>query len=198
MNAPEQFAHSSKAAAEALIQVAQSHLATMERLAALNFAASKVALEDGIKYGRAALGARNAQELLTLNAAAAQPSIEKAQAYMCGVYEVLAQSQSQLTNLVEAQASDLNKRFESMLDQYSKSTPTNSGVAVAAIKSAFAAANAAFAAYSKVAKRTTELTQAQLAAYDAYSKVAKQTTKLAQAQFDTARDGAKEVHKKAA
>ncbi len=190
-----QFDHS-KAWAEGLIQAAQHHLATMERVAHLNLAASKAFLEDGVKYCRGVLGAKSAEELIKLGASAAESPLENAQAYLRGVYEVLSQNQSHFTHLVEAQAAELNKRFESMFDQYAKDAPSDSAAAVAAIKSAFAAANAAYDAYRKVAKRTTELAEAQFTAYEAYSKVVRETSELARAQFNTS--DAAHVHKKAA
>jgi len=176
--APEQFATSNKAAAEALIGLASAQLATFERLADLNFSASKAAFEDGIKYFRTALSAKDPQELFSLSAAAAQPALEKALAYSRSVYEVVAQSQGHLTKLVQEQTSDLNKGFASFLDQYSKSAPGGSDVAVAAIKSVLAAANTAYDSYSKVAKQTTELAQANIAAA---SNVAKEAGKKAAA-----------------
>jgi phasin family protein len=175
--APEQFIASNKAAAEAMIGIANAQFAMFERLAALNLSASKAAYEDGISYVRAALGAGTPQDLLNLTATAAQPAIEKSLAYSRSIYEVVAQSQGSFTKLVEAQTTDLNKGVSSLLDQYSKSGPAGSDVAVAALKSAFAAASTA---------------------YDSFSKAAKQTSELAQANFTAASSIAKEVHKKAA
>ena len=176
--APEQFATSNKAAAEALAGLASAQLATFERLADLNFSASKAAFEDGIKYFRTALSAKDPQELFSLNAAAAQPALEKALAYSRSVYEVVAQSQGQLTKLVQEQTSDLNKNVASLFDQYSKSGAPGSDIAAAAVKSAFAAVSTAYDSFGKVAKQTTELTQANIAAA---SNVAKDAGKKAAA-----------------
>jgi phasin family protein len=175
--APEQFAASSKAAAEGLIGLAQAQFAMFERLVGLNLTATKAAYEDAMSYARAVSSAKDPQELFSLNAAAARPALEKAVAYSRSVYEVVARNQGSFTKLVEAQTSDLTKGFVSFLDQYSKSAPGGSDIAVAAIKSALATANSA---------------------YDSYSRVAKQTTELAQANFASASNVAKDVSKKAA
>ena len=175
--APEQFVASNKAAAEGLIGLANAQFAMFERLIGLNIKATKSAYEDAIDFARKALSTNSAQGLFSLNAAAAQPALERAQAYAREVYEVMAQSQAQMTNLVQAQTSDLNKGFASFLDQYSQTAPNGSGVAMAAFKSMLAAANTA---------------------YGSYNQVAKQTSELAQAAFTTAQNSAKEAHKKAA
>jgi phasin family protein len=176
--APDQFAASNKNAAEALIGLANAQFAMFERLVALNLKATKTAHDDAINYLRAASSTKDPQELFALNAAAAQPALEKALAYSRSVYEVVAQGQAQLTKMVETQTSDLNKGFTSFLDQYSKGGPAGSDVAVAAIKSALTAASTAYDSYSKVAKQTTELAQAN---FSAASNVAKEAVKKAAA-----------------
>ena len=162
--APEQFAASNKAAAEGLIGLANAQFAMFERLMGLNLSASKCAYEDAISYLRAVSSAKDPRELFTLSAAATQPAMEKVQAYAREVYELVAQSQAQMTNMFQAQSSDLNKGFASFLDQYSKGAPSGSCVAMAALKSMLANANAAYDSYNQVVKQTTELAQANFAA----------------------------------
>ena len=158
--APEQFASSNKAAAEALVGLATAQFAMFERLFSLNFKTTKSAYENAIDFARKALSTNNPQDLLSLNSAAAQPALEKALAYSREVYEIVAQSQAQMTTLFQAQTSDLNQGFASFLDQYSKTAPNGSGVAMAALKSMLAA----YGSRNQVAKQTTELAQANLAA----------------------------------
>ena len=97
--APEQFAASNKAAAEGLIGLANAQFAMFERLVDLNLKATKSAYEDAISYVRAASTTKDPQELVKLNASAAQPALEKVQAYARKVYELVAQSQAQLINM---------------------------------------------------------------------------------------------------
>lgn len=175
MNAPEQFAASNKAAAEGLIGLANAQFAMFERLMGLNLSATKSAYEDAIGYLRAVSSAKDPQELFALSAAATQPAMEKAQAYAREVYEIVAQNQARMTHMVQAQSSRLNQGFASLLDQYSNTAPNGSGVAMAALKSMLANANAA---------------------YDSYNQVASQTAELAQANFAAASDLAKEAGKK--
>jgi len=174
---PDQIAASNKVVMEALLGLANTQFAAYERLFGLNFSATKSAFEEAVAHARALLGAKDMQEFVNLNAAAAQPALEKSLAYSRSVYEVATQTQGELTKFVEAQAAEVNKSVVGLLDKYSKSAPAGSDVAVAAIKSALAAANSA---------------------YDSYSKVAKQATELAEANFAAATSVAKEARKKAA
>jgi phasin family protein len=173
--APEQIAATNKAGVEALLGLANSQFAAFERLSALNSNATKSAFEEAIGHAKALLGVKDAQEFINLNAAAAQPALEKAIAYSRSLYELASQSQGEIVKLVEAQAAEFNKNLVGLLDKLSKNAPAGSDVAVAAVKSALAAANTA---------------------YDSFNKVAKQATEIAEANFAAATTAAKETHKK--
>jgi phasin family protein len=171
--APEQFTAANKAAAEGMIAVANAQFTMFENLAGLNFKAAKSTYEDLINYIRAASSAKDPQELFTLNAAAVQPALEKMQAHARETYELVAQSQAQLTSLIQAQKPDMAKGFSSFLDQYSQAAPKGSGAAMEAFKSFLATANSAFDSYSKVAKQTTDVAAAtSSAAKESHKKTA--------------------------
>ena len=102
--------------------------------------------------------------MVNLSAAAAQPALEKALAYSRKVYEVSTQTQGEVTKLVEAQAAEMNKNMVSLLDKFAKNAPAGSDVAVAAVKSALAAANTAYDSLSKVAKQANEIAEANFTA----------------------------------
>ena len=110
-------------------------------------------------------------------ATAAQPALEKAIAYSRSVYEVATQTQGELTKFVETQAVEFNKNLVSGLDKFAKNAPAGSDVAVAAVKSALAAANSA---------------------YDSLTRVTKQASDFAETSFAAASSAAKEAKKKAA
>ncbi len=172
---PEQIAATNKAGVEALLGFANSQFAAFERLSALSFNATKSAFEESVDHAKSLLGAKDIQEFVNLNTAAAQPTLEKAIAYSRSVYELASQAQGELAKLAEAQAAEFNKNLVGLLDKISKNAPAGSDVAVAAVKSALAAANSA---------------------YDSFNKVAKQATEIAEANFAAATSNAKETHKR--
>lgn len=161
---PEQFAATNKANIETLLTLANSTFASAERFAALNLNTARSILEDSIANAKSLLGAKDVQELLSLQSALAQPLVEKAVAYNRSVYEIASQSQEEVSKLVEAQIAELNKNLAVALDKAAKSAPAGSDVAVAAVKSALAAANSAYDSVSKAAKQVAEIAEANVAA----------------------------------
>ncbi|APR03472.1 phasin family protein [Thauera chlorobenzoica] len=161
---PEQFASTNKASVETLLTLANAAFASAERLAALNLNTARAILEDGVANTKALLGAKDVQELVSLQAALAQPIVEKAVAYARSVYEITSQSQEEVSKVMESQVAELNKGVASALDNAAKSAPAGSDVAVAAVKSAIAAANSAYDNMSKAAKQVAEIAEANVAA----------------------------------
>lgn len=163
-NPAEQFAAANKVAVDSLLTVANTALASAERIAALNLNTARSLLEDGVANTKAILGAKDAQEVVAIQAALAQPNVEKAVAYSRSIYEISAQTQEELSKLVEAQFAEFQKNVAGMLDKVSKQAPAGSDVAVAAVKSAFAAANSAFDNLNKAAKQVAEIAEANVSA----------------------------------
>ena len=167
---PEQVVAGNKAGVEALIGLAHTQFAAFERMSALTFNATKSAFEDSIAHTKALMSAKDVQDVMNLSAAVAQPAIEKAIAYSRNLYDVASQSQGEITKLVESQAGEFNKNIVTFLDKIAKNAPAGSDVAVAAVKSALAAANTAYDSMSKAARQATELAEANFAAATAVAK----------------------------
>ncbi|MDR2240910.1 MAG: phasin family protein [Zoogloeaceae bacterium] len=164
LTTPEQLAAANKANVEAMLTLANTAFASAERLAALNLNAARANLEDGVNNAKALLGAKDLQEVVTLQATLAQPTVEKAVAYSRSVYEIFSQTQEEFSKLIEAQFAEANRNAASTLDKAAKSAPAGSDVAVAAVKSAIAAANSAYDTISKAAKQVAEIAEVNVAA----------------------------------
>ncbi len=174
---PEQFAAANKAAVDSLLSVANTALASAERIANLNLEATRSLVEDTAANAKALMGAKDVKEALTIQASLAQPNIEKAVAYSKSVYEITTENQEALSKMVEAQFGDFQKTVADMLDKAAKSAPAGSDVAVAAVQSAIAAANSAFDTMRKSAKQMTDLAQSNIvAATSATTKAAKKAS----------------------
>ena len=180
---PEQFAATNKANIETLLTLANTAFASAERLAALNLNTARSLLEDGVANTKALLAAKDVQELVNLQASLAQPIVEKAVAYARSVYEITSQSQEEVSKVMESQVAEINKGVASALDKAAKSAPAGSDVAVAAVKSAIAAANSAYDSMSKAAKQVAEIAEANVAAAtNATVKAVSTTTKTTAAK----------------
>ncbi|HEY6898000.1 MAG TPA: TIGR01841 family phasin [Rhodocyclaceae bacterium] len=161
---PEQIASANKANVESLLTLANTAFASAERLAALNLNTARTVLEDAVSTAKTLMGAKDIQELVALQSTLAQPSLEKAVAYSRSVYEIATQTQEELTKVFEGQYAEINKNVSAVLDKAAKSAPAGSDVAVAAVKSALAAANSAYDSINKAAKQVAEIAEANVAA----------------------------------
>ncbi len=161
---PEQIAAANKANVESLLTLANTAFASAERLAALNLNTARNLLEDTVANAKALLSAKDVQELMNIQATLAQPSVEKAVAYSRSIYEIASQTQEELGKIFEAQFAEANKSVTSALDKAVKNAPAGSDVAVAAVKSAIAAANSAYDSMTKAAKQVAEIAEANVAA----------------------------------
>jgi phasin family protein len=165
MNATtEQFASANKATVETLLTVANTAFASAERLAALNLNTARALLEDSVANAKALLSVKDVQQLIAMQTTLAQPAVEKAVAYSRSVYEIATQTQEELSKVVEGQFSEINKNVSVALDKAVKNAPAGSDVAVAAVKSAIAAANSAYDSMTKAAKQVAEIAEANVAA----------------------------------
>ena len=174
---PEQFAVANKAAVDSLLSVANTALASAERIASLNLETARSVLEDSVSSAKALMGAKDPKEALSIQASLAQPTVEKAVAYSKSVYEISTETQEELAKMVEAQFGDFQKTVANMLEKAAKSAPAGSDVAVAAVQSAIAAANSAFDNFRKTAKQMGDLAQSNVAAAtSATTKAVKKST----------------------
>jgi phasin family protein len=161
---PEQFAGANKANVETLLTIANTAFASAERLAALNLNTARILLEDSVNNAKTLLAAKDVQELLGMQTALAQPTFEKAVAYSRSIYEIATQTQDEFSKIFDSQYVEMNKNVSNVLDKVAKSAPAGSDVAVAAVKSAVAAANSAYETMNKAAKQVAEMTEANVAA----------------------------------
>ena len=163
-NIAEQFAAINKANIENLVTLANTAFTSAERLAALNLNTARAALDNGVANTKALLAVKDPQGFVALQSTVAQPTLESTVAYSRSVYEILSQTQEEVSKVVEAQVAEFNKSFSTVLDSAAKNAPAGSDVAVAAVKSALAAANSAYANMNKAAKQVVEFAESNVAA----------------------------------
>ncbi len=161
---PEQITAATKTNVESVLSIAAAQFAAVEKLAGLQTAAFKSMFEDSIANARALAGAKDVQEVLSLQQTFAQPAVEKAVAYSKSVYAIAVEANTELSKFAEAKATELNQNFVSLLDKASKNAPAGSDVGVAAVKSMLSAANSAYDTFTKAAKQATEMAEANASA----------------------------------
>ncbi|MEY4754755.1 MAG: hypothetical protein RJA44_2430 [Pseudomonadota bacterium] len=161
---PEQFTAAGQAQLEALIGLQQKSFEGLEKIVALNLQIVRAAVEDSAQYTKALLAAKDAQEVLALQNGFVQPASEKALDYSRQVYEIAAATQAEVSKLAEAQATELQQKFQSMFEGALKGAPAGSESAVALLQSAMTAANSAIENVQKAAKQAVASAEANVKA----------------------------------
>jgi len=161
---PEHLIAASKTNMEAALRFAGVALRSVEKLVEVQLGAAKSALAESAATARAIAAAKDPQDLTTLRDRVLQPNLESAQAYARGVYDIAAAAQEEFSKLVEAQFAEMNKSVVTALDKAAKNAPAGADIAVSALRTAVASANAAFDNVSKVAKHVSEITAANVSA----------------------------------
>jgi phasin family protein len=159
----EQFSVANKAAVDSLLTVFNTSMASAERLAALNLNTARAIMADSAANAGALLAAKDPQSLIALQGTLAKPALAKAVAYSRSVYEILSQSSTGLSEIVEGQTVEMKKNFSAAIDQSLKNAPAGSESVVVAIKTAFAAANSAYDNMANAAKQATATIEANVA-----------------------------------
>jgi phasin family protein len=171
----EQFAASNKAAVDSLLAVANTALATAERIAALNLGAARNALEGSTSAAKAVLAVKSPNEAVALQSAMVQPAVDKAVDYSRSLYEISSDSQQQLAKMLEAQFADFQKQVSGLVAQAAKAAPAGSESIVATMQNALNSANSAFSNMTAMTKQFAETAQANVAAA---TKAATAATKM--------------------
>ena len=94
---PDQFAAANKANLETLFGLTSKAFEGVEKLVELNLQVAKATLSESVENTKAAMGVKDAQELLALQASLLQPSAEKAAAYSRHLYDIAQSTSSEFT-----------------------------------------------------------------------------------------------------
>jgi phasin family protein len=156
----EQMLAAQKANVETLFGLTAKAFEGVEKLVELNMTASKAAMTEAADTTQALLSVKDAQELLALQASLFQPLAEKTTAYSRHLYDIASSTGSEFGKTFEAQVSDAQKKFLSVVDNAAKNAPAGSETAVAVFKSAVAAGNNALESVQKAVKQATEVAEA--------------------------------------
>jgi phasin family protein len=160
----EQLIAANKANVETLFGLTNKAFEGMEKLVELNLQVAKAALGEAAENTQAALSVKDAQELLSLQAALLQPSAEKAAAYSRHLYDIAATTNAEVTKIAEGQFADAQKKFMAAVDSAVKNAPAGTENAVSLVKSAIAAANNAYESAHKAAKQAADIAEANFQA----------------------------------
>jgi len=160
----EQIQATTRANMEAILSLAASQFAALEKIAGLNAGIAKTAFEDSIANARALAGATDIQDLVELQRRFAQPAIDRTVAYSRSVYEVATHAGAEAAKIGERRVAEWKEDLAALLDKAAKNAPAGSEVTVTAVKQMLAVANTAYDNFSKVARHASEIADEGIAA----------------------------------
>ncbi|NBD20977.1 TIGR01841 family phasin [Aquabacterium fontiphilum] len=175
----EQLLAAQKANIATLFDLGQKAFEGVEKLVELNMQVAKTSMDEAAEHAKAVLAAKDPQELLALQAALLQPSAEKAAAYGRHLYDIASATSTEVGKLAEAQVTEAQKKFMSVVDNAVKNAPAGTENAVVLVKSAVAAANNAFDTVQKAAKQAADVAEAN---FQAITSTAVKATQAAAAK----------------
>ena len=162
MMTPEQLIAAQKSQLETLFALQGKAVDGLERLVELNLQTLKTAMQETSEAAIAALSVKDLQELASLQPNLAQPLTEKLLAYSQHVYEITSGTQAELAKAVEANATELNRKVQNLVETATKNAPAGTETAVAILKSAMSAANNAYDSLHKAGKQAAEVVEANI------------------------------------
>ena len=174
----EQIMASHKANIETLFGLTQKAFEGVEKLVELNVQATKAALAESANHAQAVMGAKDAQELMALQASMVQPLAEKTAAYSRHLYDIAQSAGAEIGKTIEGQTAEAQKKFDDLVDSATQNAPAGSEAAVTMMKSTMTAANTAFETVQKAVKQAGEMAETNFksvseSAVNASSNIAK-------------------------
>lgn len=136
----------------------------VEKLVELNLATTKSLLAESMCLANAVLGAKDVQELMTLQSKFLQPLADKSAAYAEQVKTIVTDSSAEFKKSFDAKAAEAQKVLTSAVENLTKNAPTSSEVAVAAFKSALTAGHHAVESAQVHVRHAVETAQANFTA----------------------------------
>ncbi len=158
----QQLADSQKANAEVMMTLVTTAFSGMEKLAALNLAASREFFDSSVSNTQQLMSIKDAQELAKVNSALAQPSIEKMLEYSRSVYELATTLQKEITSVMEAQYSSFAKNAAQVIEKGAVSAPVGGEVFSSTMQQMLQASTQAYDGMSQMAKQMTDIATANI------------------------------------
>jgi len=191
MNQPnmEQLAAAQKANAEVMTALLRTAFNGVERLTALNMAASREFFNNTVSNAQHLLSAKDPSEAAKLGSDLAKPNTDKWVDYSRSVYELVAGMQKELTSVMESQYGSFTKNASSAVEKATAGAPVGGDVFAATMKSMLNASTKAFDNMTSMAKQLSDVAEANMAA--AGNLTGKATGKAVSATAAAAKKSAK-------
>jgi len=158
----DQLAAAQKANAEVMTALLRTAFNGVERLTALNMAASREFFNNTVANTQQLMAAKDASQVAKLNSELAQPGVEKLVDYSRSVYDLVTEMQKEITSVMEAQYSSFSKNAQSAVEKATASAPVGGDVFAAAMKTMLGASTKAFDQMTSMAKQLSDIAESNV------------------------------------
>jgi len=158
----EQLTAAQKANAEVMLALVRTAFNGVERLTALNMAASREFFNNTVASTQQLLSAKDANAVAKLNSELAKPGVEKIVDYSRSVYDLVTQMQKEITSVMEAQYSTFTQNAQSAVEKATASAPVGGDVFAATMQSMLGASTKAFDQMNSMAKQLSDIAEANM------------------------------------
>ena len=153
----EQLTAAQKANAEVMMALLQSAFNGVERLTALNMAATRELFNNSVASSQQLLSAKDAKDVAKLNSELAQPNVDKLMEYSRSM-------QKEVTSVMETQYSAFTKNASSAVEKATAGAPVGGDVFAATMKSMLGASTKAFDTMTSMTKQLTDMAETNMQA----------------------------------
>jgi phasin family protein len=160
----DQISSANQANLEAAKDMSTKVYSGFEKMVELNMTATKAVLTESFAHVQAVMAAKDAQQLMALQAGLLAPMAEKTVAYGRHVQAIVTDASSDFTKAFEEKTAEGQKAVAQVIDNLAKNAPAGSETVMAAMKSAISTGQSAMEAAQKAAKQVVTMTEANVAA----------------------------------
>jgi phasin family protein len=163
-----------------------------KKMAELNINATQSAIAETLNGWKLFSECRDIGEIPAWATKAARPRFENMSGYARGLYEFVTTTGAEVANVMESQVSEFNRQVSAVMDAASRSAPSGSEAAVAAVRSMMAVSNSVFDTMSKAARQMVSIGEANMRQMQEQGQQAQRETHAAvqQATSETRRRSA--------
>ena len=160
----EQLTAAQKANAEVMMALLRTAFNGVERLTALNMAASREFFNATVSNAQQLLAAKDAGTVAKLNSELAKPNVDKLVEYSRSVYDLVSAMQKEVTSVMEAQYGSFTQNAAQAVEKAKGAVPVGGDVFAATMQSMLGASTKAFDQMTSMAKQLSDIAEANLQA----------------------------------
>jgi phasin family protein len=182
----EQLTAAQKANAEVMTALMRTAFNGLERLTALNMAASREFFNTTVANAQQLLAAKDASAVAKLNSELTQPNVEKLMDYSRSIYDLVTEMQKEVTSVMEAQYSNFTQSANTAVEKAKAAAPVGGDVFAATMQSMLGASTKAFDQMTSMAKQLADIAETNIQAASKAAAPAKTSATSAAAKKTSA------------